>query len=34
MTLSSSTTTAAVAPIFAVPVSEKLTKTNYPLWRA
>jgi hypothetical protein len=34
MSASSSTTTAIVPPIFAVRVSEKLTKGNYPLWSA
>jgi hypothetical protein len=34
MSVSSSTTTAIVPPIFVIPVSEKLTKSNYPLWSA
>jgi hypothetical protein len=34
MPMSSFTTTTTVLPIFAIPVSEKLTKSNYPLWSA
>jgi hypothetical protein len=34
MTSNSSSTTTTIPSILAIPVSEKLTKSNYPLWSA